>query len=833
MNFADLIHRIDENSKKIVNKIIKTQTKLSKCESAITFNGLCLKEDLLPKFTNIRLHDPAAKNEAFTKDFRKKLVEEQLRKKESLRSQIQDKLSNLYTELNNRNLEASIKEELLKCLDEKAENCNHANKAKIAKKLSNIYGGTFNLPLQKQGYVNLSSIELTNEQHNFLNLGLNCHIQSKRKGIDKKTELEVLYQDILQLEKNEKVVIKGDLKGELIGEGNKLRGNSNSKLLTKELKEAAKQLRDNDKIIIRRADKSPIFVILDKEEYLRKLSGILSDTTKFQKIKEDPTKKLKAKVNRDIKSANAVIDGVHFQTIVGEFTPGYLYGTVKTHKNGNPLRPIISQVSTSTYKLAKRLNQLLKPYIPAKFCINSADEFLDILRAKQPEAGGILASIDVESLFTNVPINETIDIILDEVYEKRSNGLPALNLSRNILERLLKACTKDAPFRGPDGQLYVQKEGVAMGSPLGPLFANFYMAHVENHVLSDPDIAPSTYVRYVDDCFVDVNDREHLLKLVNEFESNSVLTFTYELSRDDVLPFLDVLVERGANQYHTSVYRKPTNTGQTLNANSECPSRYKTSVIRAFVKRAIRTCSTNKSMHEEFMRLKQLLVNNGYSNGDIDSEIQRQLDTKYNDTNMQELQGTSHHLYYRNFMNTEYEKDERILKHIITKNVECKDKSDKLMLHIYYQSTKTKHLVMKNNPIETKRLMRTNVVYQFDCPSEDCRLQNISYVGYTCTTLSRRLTMHKQEGAIKTHMLEKHNIRLTREHLVENTSIIHSNRDPRRVEITEAIHIRDHTPSINEQKNARLEKLALWGTMQHTSHPQTRRTTPTQATQPD
>ena len=320
---------------------------------------------------------------------------------------------------------------------------------------------------------------------------------------------------------------------------------------------------------------------------------------------------------------------------------------------------------------------------------------------------------------------------------------------------------------------------------------------------------------------------------MNEFESNSVLTFTYELSRDDVLPFLDVLVERGANQYHTSVYRKPTNTGQTLNANSECPSRYKTSVIRAFVKRAIRTCSTNKSMHEEFMRLKQLLVNNGYSNGDIDSEIQRQLDTKYNDTNMQELQGTSHHLYYRNFMNTEYEKDERILKHIITKNVECKDKSDKLMLHIYYQSTKTKHLVMKNNPIETKRLMRTNVVYQFDCPSEDCRLQNISYVGYTCTTLSRRLTMHKQEGAIKTHMLEKHNIRLTREHLVENTSIIHSNRDPRRVEITEAIHIRDHTPSINEQKNARLEKLALWGTMQHTSHPQTRRTTPTQATQPD
>ena len=185
-----------------------------------------------------------------------------------------------------------------------------------------------------------------------------------------------------------------------------------------------------------------------------------------------------------------------------------MFGTVKTHKNGNPLRP---QVSTATYKLAKRLNQLLKPCIPAKFCINSVDEFLDILSAKRPD--GILASIDVESLFTNVPIDDTIDIILDEVCEKRTNGLPGLNLSRPILEPLLQACTKDAPFRGPDGQLYVQKESDTMGSPLGSLFANFYMAYVENRVLSDPSVTPHTYVIYVDDCFVDGRDVNHLLSL--------------------------------------------------------------------------------------------------------------------------------------------------------------------------------------------------------------------------------------------------------------------------------------------------------------------------------
>ena len=118
-----------------------------------------------------------------------------------------------------------MKCELYKCLDEKFENCNHANTVRIAKKLSKIYGGCFNLPQQKQGYVNLSSVQLTTDQHNFHNLGLNCHIQSKRKSTDKKTELELLYQDILQLEKDDKVTIKGPLKDELVGEGNKLRGN--------------------------------------------------------------------------------------------------------------------------------------------------------------------------------------------------------------------------------------------------------------------------------------------------------------------------------------------------------------------------------------------------------------------------------------------------------------------------------------------------------------------------------------------------------------------------------------------------------------------------------
>ena len=78
--------------------------------------------------------------------------------------------------------------------------------------------------------------------------------------------------------------------------------------------------------------------------------------------------------------------------------------------------------------------------------------------------------------------------------------------------------------------------------------------------------------------------------------------------------------------------------------------------------------------------------------------------------------------------------------------------------------------------------------------------------------------MHKQHGSIKTHMEETHNTTLTRQHLVDNTTFIHSNHDPKRIEIIEAIYILDFAPTINHQRNQGLEKLALWGTKQQTLH---------------
>ena len=116
----------------------------------------------------------------------------------------------------------------------------------------------------------------------------------------KRVEIETLIEDIFDLKKQGKIRTTDNLIPELIAEGGKKRGSTKSKVLDQSLREAAKQLKSNEDIVIRRADKASIYVLLSKEEYNDKMNAILNDKTKFQRIRRDPTATLKIKVNKII-----------------------------------------------------------------------------------------------------------------------------------------------------------------------------------------------------------------------------------------------------------------------------------------------------------------------------------------------------------------------------------------------------------------------------------------------------------------------------------------------------------------------------------------------------
>ena len=111
--------------------------------------------------------------------------------------------------------------------------------------------------------------------------------------------------------------------------------------------------------------------------------------------------------------------------------------------------------------------------------ISDTFEFVNEVHELVINNGDILVSYDVSSLFTNVPLKETIQLLADKAFINNwFNETYHLNLNKLDLVDLLRAATKDQLFTF-NGQLYEQTDGVAMGSPLGPLLANAFMCSIE------------------------------------------------------------------------------------------------------------------------------------------------------------------------------------------------------------------------------------------------------------------------------------------------------------------------------------------------------------------
>ena len=105
-----------------------------------------------------------------------------------------------------------------------------------------------------------------------------------------------------------------------------------------------------------------------------------------------------------------------------------------------------------------------------------------------------MASLHIESLFTNTPLEETIDNIINDLFSTKDK---VHNFEREKLQQLITFAAYDS-FSIFDGEYYTQIDSVAMGSFLGPTLANAFLCHFEKKWLSECK-------RYVDDIFVTFN----------------------------------------------------------------------------------------------------------------------------------------------------------------------------------------------------------------------------------------------------------------------------------------------------------------------------------------
>ena len=241
---------------------------------------------------------------------------------------------------------------------------------------------------------------------------------------------------------------------------------------------------NNNSIVILKQDKGRDVVIINRSAYLEECFTLLSQ---FNKLTEDPTHATERKIQRvSPKIKLKVPSNIYSKIYPTGSAPGKFYGIAKIHKlspndtiNKLSLRPIVSNIGTATYHLSKYLAYLMSPLSESKYTFKNTKNFVEKIKREHIPNDHLLVSFDVNSLFTNVPLGKTVEIILNRMYKKNEIST---NITKCEMKELLNLYTKSVHFTF-EGNMYVQNDGVAMGSPLGPFLANIFMVELERSVI--------------------------------------------------------------------------------------------------------------------------------------------------------------------------------------------------------------------------------------------------------------------------------------------------------------------------------------------------------------
>lgn len=371
-------------------------------------------------------------------------------------------------------------------------------------------------------------------------------------------------------------------------------------------------LKSNPDLVVTRADKGNVTVIMDKLSYLEKISSLLDDEDTYSTLSKNPTESIQRKLN-DLLSEigkNNSIDSSLIKSLkcYNGISPK-CYGLPKIHKPQAPLRPIVSYVGSPLYNISKFLSNVLSKSLLNRTNYNLKDTFTFVEEVKNfvlPQ-DFILISLDVVSLFTNISLDLVIQnvekywVLIEE--NTPFNKRDFIRLIRFVFNNNVFACQE---------KFFIQKFGTPMGSPISPIIATIVMDDLLDSVLPLLPSPPLFIFKYVDDLILSI-DKSHIDPLLQCFNDyNPHLQFTIETEKDNFLPFLDCkVIHELDGSLKLDWYHKPTFSGRYLNYNSAHSFEHKRNVILGLKNRITKIC--HPSFHQKnFKLLCDILSNNGY-----------------------------------------------------------------------------------------------------------------------------------------------------------------------------------------------------------------------------
>ncbi|XP_024879013.1 uncharacterized protein LOC112459226 [Temnothorax curvispinosus] len=232
--------------------------------------------------------------------------------------------------------------------------------------------------------------------------------------------------------------------------------------------------------LVTKVDKGQVIVIMDKSTYLSQMTELLSDSFTYKKVNKNPINRITTKIKDLIKNwyDKDIISEMGYKRL--NCTNGNLprcYGLPKVHKNGFPLRIIVSAVGSPLYEIARLLHDTLDQSVPVPHShVKDSWSFVDMIGGVEIEDDDVLVSLDVTALFTNIPKDlVTIEKRWNHIAEKTKLSLPQFTHTIDLILSSTRFCF--------NGEFYEQIFGSPMGSPLSPILADLIMDDLETHCL--------------------------------------------------------------------------------------------------------------------------------------------------------------------------------------------------------------------------------------------------------------------------------------------------------------------------------------------------------------
>ena len=237
------------------------------------------------------------------------------------------------------------------------------------------------------------------------------------------------------------------------------------------MRDAPKSLKEDESIMVLLVDKGRASVVMDTDTYRAKVSTLIENGP-YQLLNKDPTDCLTCKLSEKLltlKRGEYLSDAVCNKIRPLHKQPPRINGLLKIHKADVPLRPIVSCLNTFAYDLSSCLANILSSLTGnSEHTVTNSARFVSIVSNETTLDNEIMVSFDVESLFTNVPIDAAVQVAL----QKLENG-PCLadrtTLTPTPIADLLTLVLRSTYFQY-NGLIYEQKDGATMGSPVSAVF---------------------------------------------------------------------------------------------------------------------------------------------------------------------------------------------------------------------------------------------------------------------------------------------------------------------------------------------------------------------------